>query len=196
MWHHGIKEHKRFWGAVCIMASHSGEVVIGFLKITRDLTDRMISENTIREQLTKLEFKNKELEQCVYIASHDLQEPLLNIMNFVELIENELPEQSSDDLRWYLEVVSKSSGRMRNLIKNLLDYSRIGNAEKLEKVNCMRIIDHLRVDLHTVITESGAVLSYENLPVITLFTLFWQSNNCKFSTQLLVKPQCWAIPML
>jgi PAS domain S-box-containing protein len=181
------KDGSSFWGSVIITALHSGDAVIGFLKITRDLTDRIASENIIREQLALLEFKNKELEQFVYIASHDLQEPLLNIMNFIELVQQELPEQTSDTFKWYLEIIARSGERMRRLIKALLDYSRIGTAAVPEKVDCMKILEDVKTDLHSAIQDSGVIISYENLPVINgyatpLYQLFLNliSNAIKF----------------
>lgn len=160
------KDGSSFWGLVTITALHSGNDIVGFLKMTRDLTDRITAENTIKQQLAQLEFKNRELEQFVYIASHDLQEPLLNIMNFIELMELEMPGQSSDTFKWYLEVIAKSGSRMRKLIKALLDYSRIGADAVPAKVDCMKIIEEINADLHSVINESKAVIHYEDLPVV------------------------------
>jgi PAS domain S-box-containing protein len=160
------KDGSSFWGLVTITALHNGQDVVGFLKMTRDLTDRITAENTIKEQLAQLEFKNKELEQFVYIASHDLQEPLLNIMNFIELIEQEMPDQASDTFKWYLDIIAKSGIRMRKLIKGLLDYSRIGAAAVPARVDCMKILEEIKADLHTTINDSDAVLHYEDLPVV------------------------------
>ena len=184
------KDGSSFWGMVTITALHNGADVIGFLKITRDLTDRRQAENTIREQLAQLESKNKELEQFVYIASHDLQEPLLNILNFLELIQEELPEQSSDTLRWYLDIIAASSSRMRGLIKSLLDYSRICSSAVPAEVDCMKILEEVTTDLQKSIKDSGAILHYQDLPIINGFAtplrqLFQNliSNAIKFRKQ-------------
>jgi len=77
------KDKTTFWGSVTINALYDEDgMVVGFAKITRDLTEKMLAENTIQQHLHDLELKNKELEQFAYIASHDLQEPLLTITNF------------------------------------------------------------------------------------------------------------------
>lgn len=79
-----------FWAFVTLSAIYDEQNnVIGFSKFIRDLTAKRQLEKTVEEYARELEVKNKELEQFVYIASHDLQEPLLTVQNFIELFKDE-----------------------------------------------------------------------------------------------------------
>ncbi|RYZ31265.1 MAG: response regulator, partial [Sphingobacteriales bacterium] len=72
-----------FWGSILMTALHdeAGDV-IGFSKVTRDLTDRKIAEDKLLEYSNSLEEQNRELEQFAYAASHDMKEPLRKILFF------------------------------------------------------------------------------------------------------------------
>ncbi len=74
------KDGSAFWGSVVLTALHNDQgKTIGFSKVTRDLTERKLSEDRVKEYLQQLEFQNRELEQFVYAASHDMREPLRKI---------------------------------------------------------------------------------------------------------------------
>ena len=73
----------------------------------------------------ELALKNKELEQFVYIASHDLREPLRTTTSFVQLLEKNYKDQLDDRAGMYLQYIAEASDRMKVLIDDLLDYSRI-----------------------------------------------------------------------
>jgi light-regulated signal transduction histidine kinase (bacteriophytochrome) len=144
---------------------------MGFVKITRDLTDRMQAETTIKAHAQHLEMKNKELEQFVYIASHDLQEPLLNMSNFVELLQLEYAPQLDETASLYLDVIQQSTERMRSLIKGLLDYSRLGKEKTLSTIDCHQLIETLKEDLTASLTAAGAELVYTDLPVVSAYPI-------------------------
>src|SRR5690606_32516405 len=74
------KDGTSFWGSVVITAIYDEEKqLIGFSKVTRDLTESKIANDQVKQYARKLEFQNKELEQVSYVASHDLKEPLRKI---------------------------------------------------------------------------------------------------------------------
>src|SRR5690606_21393127 len=74
------KDGTRFWGSIVLTALHDEmNNIIGFSKLTRDLTERKLAEDQLRRYSSDLEFQNRELEQFVYAASHDLKEPLRKI---------------------------------------------------------------------------------------------------------------------
>ncbi len=113
-----------------------------------------------------LEQKNKESEEFVYIASHDLQEPLRTIKGFTELLKIENEEILNDESNSYLEFIAQSSNRMSELIKGLLDYGRIGQEKKQIKINCDEFIDSIQMDLGSIIDETGSTFIVEKLPII------------------------------
>ncbi len=152
-----------------------------------DITERKATEFNLKKHVKQLEFQNKELEQFGYIASHDLQEPLRTVSNYVDLLSREYQGKIDGTADRYLQYVSDASGRMRELIKALLYYSRIGREKKLKEVDCSKIMEEVICDLDAAIKEAGATVSYNTLPVLYAYpteikSLFLNliSNSIKF----------------
>lgn len=123
-------------------------------------------ERKVRQRTVELESKNKELEQFAYVASHDLQEPLRTISGFVELLQKEYQDRLEGNGSKYLEYLSQGSDRMKTLIKDLLDYSRIGREKKAMAVDCNKLLEEVLADLDKSIRESGATLTTDRLPAM------------------------------
>lgn len=144
-------------------------------------------ERKVLQRTAELERKNKELEQFAYVASHDLQEPLRTTTGFVEALRKQYKGMLDDHADRYLDYIAQSSDRMKTLIKDLLDYSRIGREKQFVPVDCNLMLAEVLADLQTVIRESGAVVVSGGLPVINAFPtelkLLFQnliSNSIKF----------------
>ncbi|MDQ7962362.1 sensor histidine kinase, partial [Flavobacterium lindanitolerans] len=97
-----------------------------------DITERKINEEQLKQlnlQLNKrmeeLAVSNAELEQFAYIASHDLQEPLRMITRFLSEIQRKYNDKLDDKGKEYIHYAVDGSHRMRNLILDLLEYSRV-----------------------------------------------------------------------
>jgi PAS domain S-box-containing protein len=153
----------------------------------RDISTRKASELKISKQNIKLQIQNKELEQFAYITSHDLQEPLLTLKCFSELIKEEFPKDINEGLDLYLNFILESSDRMQKLIKGLQDYSRIGNQIETTKIESNKIVNEVVLSLSDSIKEANALISISNLPEIIgnsseLFFLFQEliTNAIKF----------------
>jgi PAS domain S-box-containing protein len=137
----------------------------------------------------ELVFQKEELKEFAYITSHDLQEPLRTISSFTKLINDEHKDELSEDLKTYINFLSESSDRLRNLITNLLDYTRLGNLKTPTLVDCNVLIKEILTDLNVSISESKSKISLvDPLPTITgsksgLRILFQNliSNAIKFS---------------
>ncbi|HUB62408.1 MAG TPA: ATP-binding protein [Puia sp.] len=126
-------------------------------------------ERKVRLRTAELESKNKELEQFAYVASHDLQEPLRTISGFVELLQKEYGDRLGGNGGKYLEYVSQGSDRMKTLIKDLLDYSRIGREKEAMPVDSRQTLAEVLADLDKSIRESGAHIQTANLPVLRAY---------------------------
>ncbi|MBO9200320.1 MULTISPECIES: sensor histidine kinase [Niastella] len=147
-------------------------------------------EKKVHQRTAELEIKNKELEQFAYVASHDLQEPLRTTSSFVELLRKQYHGRLDEHADRYINYVVQSSDRMKTLIKDLLDYSRIGREKQFEPVNCDLVLAEVLADLAKVIKENQAVITAGNLPVVNAFQtelkLLFQnliSNSIKFQKQ-------------
>ena len=136
----------------------------------------------------ELESKNREMEQFSYITSHDLQEPLKTVNSLVELLEKEYGSKLDSNADRYLKFISESSNRMSDMIKGLLDFSRIGTRRLVEDCDLNDILMDVQEDLGKLIDTYKASIIREKLPVIQgyrieLRLLFQNliSNAIKFS---------------
>ncbi len=115
---------------------------------------------------SQLEKKNKELEQFTYIASHDLQEPLRTLISFSDLLSKEYQGQLDEKANKSLSFISEAAIRMSTLVKDLLDYNRIGQTKEVSVVECNDIVKVVCKDLDSFIKESNATITTEKLPKI------------------------------
>lgn len=129
-----------------------------------------IESEEAREEASKaniaLQIKNKELEQFAYVASHDLQEPLRTTTGFVDLLQKQYAGKLDDKVDKYLNFIADASVRMRVLIKDLLDFSRIGTKGAFENVDCNEIVRIVLSDIMVAVIEAKATFEYGDLPVI------------------------------
>lgn len=139
-----------------------GQVVLASII---DITKRKEQESTIINQMSELGIKNKELEQFAYIASHDLQEPLRTISNYIQIIEEDYSEEMENETKAHLKTIHKATVRMNSLIKALLDFSRLGRNSKLTKVDFGKIVDEVISDLENLIRKTNTSIQVENLPI-------------------------------
>lgn len=171
--HEGLRVRKdgsTFWGSIVITALHKKDgSIMGFSKVTRDLTEKKQSEIKIQEYLRELEIQNKELEQFAYVASHDLQEPLRKIRTFTDIVERNL--ENEELVKKYFEKINSSAKRMSDQIKSILDYSRLSLMEEFKDVDLNLVLSDICVDFELLIQEKKAVIHCEPLPTIKAIPL-------------------------
>src|SRR5574343_855083 len=144
---------KEFPFEINISRTSFNKEVIHLLSI-RDVTVQKEAQDQINHYIKDMEEKNKELEQFTYIASHDLQEPLRSITSFIELFQQEYEGVFDENAQMYFEFVLQSTGRMKELIKGLLDYSRIGKQMIIRKEDLNEILKNVLHDLTNNIERS------------------------------------------
>lgn len=138
-----------------------------------DITERKRSEETIQllnkelaDKVRQLELANAELEQFAYLASHDLQEPLRTISNFAGLLEEKNSLNTDKNTGQYLGFIVSAVHKMQNLIKDLLEFSRIGRNIIFEEVNCNNVLEELIADMDASIKENNVKITVSLLPVL------------------------------
>ena len=148
--------------------------IIGLLGIGRDITGIKDAQeriknvnNELEKSVEQLQISNKELEQFAYVASHDLQEPLRMITSFLTQIEKKYNDVLDDKGKQYIYFAVDGAKRMRQIILDLLDYSRVGrHDEELEEVNLMDIITEIQSLYRKQIDEISAKIETGDLPQI------------------------------
>jgi len=131
-----------------------------------EIATREETERTNKILISTLRNKNEDLDHFAHLASHDLQEPLRTIDNFVGIIEEEQADAIGPEGEVYFSFIHDATARMRTLIKTFLRYSQLGHGEELTTVNLNQVITDVRKNLHATIQETGAVFHVVKLPVI------------------------------
>jgi PAS domain S-box-containing protein len=146
------------------------------LTIVRDITLRKQAEaerEALLEDLQivnrKLGESNRELQDFVYVASHDLREPLRKIASFGALLQDSLTGKLDEDQQENFQFMIDGSNRMQAMVDDLLKYSRVTTrAKPFETVDLNGIIDDLKnLELATTLEETGGTISVpETLPPV------------------------------
>lgn len=160
----------------------ANDKVIQLIPEGRNITDMVL----LREELER---SNNELQNFAYIASHDLQEPLRMVTSFLNLLKDEYDGQLSDDADQYIDFAVDGAQRMKQLIQDLLSYSRISTqGDEFADVDIDNVLQNVLDNLAVTIHESDVtIICNTSLPTIKgdksqLTSLFQNliSNAIKF----------------
>jgi signal transduction histidine kinase len=121
----------------------------------------------LEKAVAALDERNREVADFAYAASHDLREPLRTIMGFAELMEMDLPKDSSDEVKEGLQVILGAGRRMQSLVADLLDLSRSGRQEmRFASTDLNGLLAEVRTQLSANLAETGAKIVVRNLPTV------------------------------
>jgi PAS domain S-box-containing protein len=183
------KNGELFWGSVVITALHdANNNVIGFSKVTRDLTGKKNIDDQLKKYAREIEIRNKHLEEYAYVASHDLQEPLRKIQTFSELLQKNIDDKLI--AQKYIDKIDAATKRMTTLIKDVLKYSHASQEDLVRKIDLNTVLETVMEDYELLIEQRNAKIIHSHLPVIQgipvqLEQLFSNllSNAIKFTIQ-------------
>jgi signal transduction histidine kinase/CheY-like chemotaxis protein len=137
------------------------ELVSFIADVAWDITKRKQAE----DELTR---SNKDLKEFAYVVSHDLREPLQVIKGFLRLFEKRYKGKLDEKADQLIRFTIDGAERMQELIKDLLEYSKVGTKGKeLKPTDCSLILNMAISNLKVAIEESGAVITQDTLPTVT-----------------------------
>jgi PAS domain S-box-containing protein len=130
-----------------------------------DITERKQADAALRAAHEELKRSNSELEQFAYVASHDLQEPLRMVSSYTQLIQRRYGDKLDGDAKEFMHYVVDGAARMKQLIEDLLAYSRVGTKGKqFREIELEAALKRAVTNLRAAIEESGAAVTWDPLP--------------------------------
>ncbi len=136
-----------------------------FAAMVVDITYRKELEMQLEQRADELSRSNHELQQFAYAASHDLQEPLRMVISYLDLLEKRCGDQLDGRAKEYMRYASEGAVRARDLVRDLLEYSRVGSGTgTLKEADMGRLVDLACVNLKEQIRETEAVIERGPLP--------------------------------
>ena len=127
----------------------------GSIATYQDVTDLERSQERLVDYTKKLERSNRELQDFAYVASHDLQEPLRKIEAFGDRLAKQYGADLPQDGQRFIDRMQDAAGRMRQLINDLLDYSRIATKGKpFAKTDLGEVLDGVLSDIQMRIEDT------------------------------------------
>ncbi|MES3018676.1 MAG: PAS domain S-box protein [Bacteroidota bacterium] len=147
---------------------------VGLSVFFKDVTERKISDIMIKDlngvlhkKVTELAVSNRELEEFAYVASHDLQEPLRMISSFLTQLQRKYDDQLDAKAHQYINFAVDGAHRMRQIILDLLDFSRVGRAEEIpELISMNEVVSDILGLYRKKIDESKALVVMSDMPFI------------------------------
>jgi len=161
---------------------------IGLYGIALDVTESKEAEEKILKYTEELKNSNTELERFAYVASHDLQEPLRMVTSFLNLLEEDMAGILTETSKEYMHFVVDGAARMKILINDLLQYSRVGaSKEEFTITDLNEVMEYVNFMMKEDIEKNHAIIITHPLPVIkankTLFNQLFMnlvSNALKY----------------
>jgi len=140
---------------------------IGFVTISRDITDRKKTEEAIKEVNNLLQRSNKELESYTYVVSHDLKAPLRTVRSFGSFILEDYGDKLDETGQDYLNRMIRAASHMDQMIEDLLVLSRVGRKfTEIKKVDLNKLLAEILSDLEATIKETKTKVVVAKLPVL------------------------------
>ncbi|MFX1282632.1 MAG: ATP-binding protein [Promethearchaeota archaeon] len=116
----------------------------------------------VKEQTKELQQKHTEMEEFVYTISHDLKTPIISIQGFISAFTEDFAEELSDEAKFYLDRIGKNTSQIESMIREVLEYSRIGRiTQEKERFALKEIIDDSLAQLSPQIQAANIKIGFK-----------------------------------
>ena len=169
------KNGQAFWinFSVSPVADEKGRYT-HWIAVQRDVTAQKLAEihlaqlnENLQKHVRALAVSNAELEQFAFVASHDLQEPLRMVTGFVTQLEKKYGDVIDDRGKTYIAFAVDGARRMRQIILDLLEYSKVGRADQApEHIDLNDLIEDIQILFRTQLKQTQAKIHVDKLPVL------------------------------
>ena len=140
---------------------------VGAVMVSRDISDIKRVEERLRRALADAKRSNEELEQFAYVASHDLQEPLRQVVSYLQLIELRYKGKLDSEADEFIGFAVQGALRMQRMIEDWLTYSRAGARDTPRTpTDLSQVCDHVLADFCHAIEANGATVTRDALPKV------------------------------
>ncbi|WP_336515061.1 sensor histidine kinase [Pollutibacter soli] len=143
-------------------------VIVNNLSAQKKAQKELENANTQLGKINRdLEVSNRDLQQFASVASHDLQEPLRKIQVFSKLLLEKYNQDLTAEGKKYIGKIIESAGRMKSLVVDVLNYSKLSAREQeIKQVNIREVLGELLEDFELIIQEKKAEIRIADLPVL------------------------------
>jgi PAS domain S-box-containing protein len=141
--------------------------IAGHVVVIQDITEIAMLEEELKRRSEILARSNAELQQFAYVASHDLQEPLRMVTSYMDLLNQKYGDKLDEKAKEYVGFATDGADRMRELINDLLQFSRLNSRPlTIKEVDMNTVVSEVMEILRISINDANAVVTVHHLPTV------------------------------
>jgi PAS domain S-box-containing protein len=181
------------WLAWVVVTSPQDELLYA---AARDITDRRLDEERLRQQAEELERSNRDLEEIAHVASHDLQEPLRLVSTNVQFLSRRYLGRLDQDADEFIGFTLEGTNRMKSLLADLLAYTSISTSLRdYASVDMEAVVTQVLENLQKEIQNNRAIVTHDPLPAVLgdaaqLMLLVQSILTMPSSSEAKIRPVC------
>jgi PAS domain S-box-containing protein len=161
--------HKRLHAENYIISDDAGQMK-EYIGVIKDVTESYYYKRALEQKITQLDKSNRNLQDFVYVASHDLQEPLRKISTFTERLNNKFETALGPEGSMFVKRIMSATKSMQTLLEDLLNFSSVSfDEKKFENVSIKKCINSVLTDLEVKIEETKTVVTCDNFPEVEVY---------------------------
>jgi len=182
-----IKQQQRFnYSLIAVAILLSLLVFTTYNAYSNKRKNNLLLEEKVLERTQELERSNRqliqsnqELERFAFVASHDLREPLMNIMSFTGLLQKKIDMMNDPVIKQFMFFIQQNTERMNQLILDTLEFTRLANVDlEIQSVDLNSVVSDIESAIAVTLKKKNALIQVaQTLPIFhtnttIIFSLF------------------------